>query len=155
MPTHYHHVGSIAMNAINNFFLERYNARSASEAIRARHLYIFNWIFIIACVFLIPINIFTGDPITLAILPICIAATFGSQFLIARERVAIAAYVSLITCIAAIALDLFTSSEPPGNNIIYRGLLTCIVVNGDRRYHACGSSWIERTIRFSHFFHTV
>lgn len=116
------------MRSLKNFFLGKYANRGVSETTRAKHLSIFNWLFIGACLFLIPINISTGDKITLSVLPLCIALTLFSQLLITKRKLAFASNLSLIACLAAITLDLFVTTEPPGINLLYRGLLTYMVV---------------------------
>ncbi|MBP7586034.1 MAG: PAS domain S-box protein [Spirochaetes bacterium] len=112
------------MKALTDYFLKSYDIQPASISTKARHLYHVNLMFLAFYTALIPLNLLTGDYLTALLMPVCIAFTLLSLFLLRSGRHIAASHVSILVCFVMIALDLFVSQELPGHNVLYRGAFT-------------------------------
>ncbi len=115
------------MKRITGYFLNAYEQEPLPVAMKTRHLFQVNVLFLFFYTALIPLNILTRDYLTAMLLPLCAAFTLLSLFFIRRRRHILASHVSILVCFAMISLDLFVSQETPGHNIMYRGGFTFMV----------------------------
>ncbi|HPA70822.1 MAG TPA: PAS domain S-box protein [Spirochaetota bacterium] len=112
------------MKALTDYFLKSYDIQPASISTKARHLYHVNLMFLAFYSALVPLNLLTGDYLTALLMPVCVAITLLSLFLLRAGRHIGAAHLSILVCFSIIALDLFVSNEAPGHNVLYRGAFT-------------------------------